>query len=797
MNPIIRNFISVIRRFKLAMALNVLGLASAFAAFVIIMMQISYECNFESCHPNADRIYRANLNDNSFDVPILPRPFVDAVINSSPFIEAGTIINPYTGKYYLLIENENRKFGFTEDFIACYPDITRMFNFEMVEGLTNCLEDPNAVLIPESMARKFFGDDSAVGRQIHLNDEIWGKSGQKLLTIGGVYKDFPENTQLNNVIYTAMDGSMQAESWGSSNYICYIMLKPGVSPQDIADNFNRNFDYSLIRSQGDAAKTKIDLLPIRDIYYQNESPDGLVVKSGNPNATILLLGVGILIVLIAAINYTNVYTALAPIRIRSINTQKVLGSSDNWLRFSLIGEAIFVSFVAYLLGLVIVWYLRELHFLEFLKVEIDFVAQTGLLVGLGLFALIVGLIAGLYPSFYVTSFPPALVLKGSFGLSPSGRRLRTVLISMQFIISVVLIIGTLFVYLQSNLMRHRTLGFDKDQIAIVELPSNILEKSENVYINKLEENPAIEDVAFSSQKLGAQDSYMTWGNVTCNDNTFSAYIFPVSWNFFRTMGIKMVDGREPTVSDAKSDYPVFFAYKSIQERCQAQPGDRFSVSFAAPDTSGILNFAGFTEDVQFSSARNKLDNGIFVLNYQEHLPVSYIRIKAGADIDRVISHIRETIHEIDTSYPVDVEFYDAIFDNLYKQEEILKQMITLFSSLAIIISLVGVFSLVMFEAIYRRKEIALRRVMGSSIREILQMLSKTYVYIILICFVIASPVAYWAVGKWLENFAYKTPIYGWVFLVAFLIVLGVTLATVVYQSWHAATSNPVESLKDE
>ena len=460
MNPIIRNFISVIRRFKLAMALNVLGLASAFAAFVIIMMQISYECNFESCHPNADRIYRANLNDNSFDVPILPRPFVDAVINSSPFIEAGTIINPYTGKYYLLIENENRKFGFTEDFIACYPDITRMFNFEMVEGLTNCLEDPNAVLIPESMARKFFGDDSAVGRQIHLNDEIWGKSGQKLLTIGGVYKDFPENTQLNNVIYTAMDGSMQAESWGSSNYICYIMLKPGVSPQDIADNFNRNFDYSLIRSQGDAAKTKIDLLPIRDIYYQNESPDGLVVKSGNPNATILLLGVGILIVLIAAINYTNVYTALAPIRIRSINTQKVLGSSDNWLRFSLIGEAIFVSFVAYLLGLVIVWYLRELHFLEFLKVEIDFVAQTGLLVGLGLFALIVGLIAGLYPSFYVTSFPPALVLKGSFGLSPSGRRLRTVLISMQFIISVVLIIGTLFVYLQSNLMRHRTLGFD-------------------------------------------------------------------------------------------------------------------------------------------------------------------------------------------------------------------------------------------------------------------------------------------------------------------------------------------------
>ena len=796
MNPIVRNFVSIIRRFKLAMALNVLGLAMAFAAFVVIMMQISYERNFENCHPNADRIYRANLNDNSFDVPILPRLFVDAIINSSPFIEAGTIINPYTGNYYLLIENEKGKFGFTEDFTACYPEITKMFNFQMVEGLANCLEDPNAVLLPESMARKFFGNESAVGKQIHLDNAIWGKSGQKHLTVGGVYKDFPANTQLNNSIYTAMDGSAQAESWGSSNYICYIMLKPGVSPQDIADNFNRNFDFSLMRSQGEADKTKIALLPIRDIYYLNESPDGLVVKSGNPNATLLLFGVGILIILIAAINYTNVYTALAPIRIRSINTQKVLGSSDNGLRCSLIGEAMFVAFVAYLFGLVIVWYLRELHLLAFLKVGVDFGAHIGLLVGLGIFSLVVGLIAGLYPSLYVTSFPPALVLKGSFGLSPSGRKLRTVLIGVQFIISIVLIIGTLFVYLQSNLMRHRALGFDKDQIAIVGLPVNLLEKSQDVYVNKLKENPAIEDVAFSSQKLGSQDTYMTWGNVTCNDNTFSAYIFPVSWNFFRTMGIKIVDGREPTESDAKSDYPVFFAYKSVQERCQAQPGDRFSVSFSS-DTSGVLNFAGFTEDVQFSSARHKLDNGIFVLNYQPFLPVSYIRIQAGADIDQIISHIRETVHEIDASYPVDVEFYDTIFDHLYKQEENLKQMITLFSSLAIIISLVGVFSLVMFEAIYRRKEIALRRVMGSSIHEILQMLSKTYIYIIMVCFIIASPVAYWAVGKWLENFAYKTPIYAWVFLVALLIVLGVTLATVVYQSWHAATSNPVKSLKDE
>ncbi len=797
MNPIIRNFMSVVRRFKLAMILNVLGLASAFAAFVIIMMRVSYERNFESCHPNADRIYRVDLKIGQLgENSILARPFVYTIIHSSPLIETGTIINPFMSKSYITVENNGQRAGFNEMITTCYPEITRMFGFRMVEGNADCLNEVDKVLIPESTARKLFGNNSAIGKQINLETGfLWTKGLCNFLVVGGVYKDFPENTQLNNYLYTAMGDDYSKNDWSSSNYFCYVMLREGANPQDVADNFNRTFDYSLMSWLG-GQPCSLNLKPLKSLYYRNESQDGQVMKSGSPEVATLLIGIGLLIIIIACINYTNIYTALAPIRIRSINTQKVFGSSDAWLRGSLLGEAMLVSFVSFLLGLVIIWYLQELHLLDFVKADISFGSHIGLLIGLGIISLAVGLAAGLYPSYYVTSFPPALILKGSFGLSPSGKKLRTILIGVQFFISILLIICASFIYLQNHYMRHIRLGFDTDQIAVVELNESMIQKSKDAYVNKLKENPAIEDVAFAQQKMGSIDSYMTWGRVICKDKSVQTSVFPVSWNFFNVMGIKVMDGRMPTEADEKGSSYVFYGYESLQKFYEAVPGDRLEIGWMQNDSIRFY-FAGFTEDVQFSSARNKLDDGLFVINYQGLRTVSYIRIKAGADIEQVIDHVRKTVQDIDPSYPVDIEFYDTIFDNLYKQEEALKLLVTLFSSLAIIISLVGVFSLVMFEAIYRRKEIGLRRVMGASIQEILLMLSKSYIYIVLICFVLAAPVAYWAVSNWLENFAYKTPIYAWVFLMALLIVLLVTLVTVIYQSWHAATRNPVESIRNE
>ncbi len=794
MNPLFRNLRSIVRRYKLAVLLNIIGLAAAFAAFIIILMQIRFESGFESCHPNASRIYRVELVTDNWSTPILVRPFVYSIIHASPLIETGTILNPYSPNMYITVDADNKETGFKEQIMTCYPEITDMFNFQMVEGNKNCLKENNQLLLPESLARKFFGKEPAVGKQINIKDgNIWTKGEYKYLVVGGVYKDFPGNTQLNNTIYTAMGDDRTKDDWNSSNYYCYVMLKPGVTPRQVEENFNSSFDFKQLNwLEGNAS---ITLKSISSLYYLNESPDGQIMKGGDRQTTYLLIGIAFLVIVIACINFTNIYLALVPIRIRSINTQKVLGNSNSHLRLTLVAEAMLTAFLAYLLSLAIVFNLQEFHMLDFVKADIRFSSHVPLLIEVGMLSLLVGMIAGSYPSFYATSFAPALVLKGSFGLSHAGRKLRAVLISIQFIISMILIICTSFVYLQNHYMRHTNHGFDTDQIAVVELEYSLLSKHKDAYVEQLKSYPEIEDVCFSSQIMGERDGYMTW-SLGYKEQRYTVEAYPVSWNFFKVMGIKVVEGNMPTEADEKGNDLIFYGFKSLQEAIHAETGDQVERTFSKSYDRAY--FAGFTENVQFSSARLKKEAAVFVINDKHNYKgVSYIRLKKGADFGQAVKHIQQVVANIDPSYPTDIKFYDKIFDHLYQQEENMKQMITLFSALAILLSLVGVFSLVMFEAAYRRKEIGIRRVMGSSIQEILMLLSKTYIYIILACFVIAVPIAYYGVSKWLENFAVKTPIYLWVYLAALAIVLLVTLATVVFQSWRAATCNPVDSIRNE
>lgn len=792
MRTILRNFLSVLRRFRLATFLNVAGLSVAFAAFLVIMMQVRYERDFDRCHPNADRIYRVELNSKDYTGSIiLTRPFIDVAIQSSPLIEAGTLLNPYTGVPYFTIIRGQDKIGFKETFVTCYPEITRMFHFEMKEGTADCLEEMDKVLIPESMARKFFGKEPALNERLNLEESIWCKQDSGFLVIGGVYKDFPGNTQLDNVIYTRMADNSTNTDWRSSNYFGFVMLEPGASPEEVAANFNRTFDYSQIGQQ--STGHYLSLRPLTDIYYLNESQDGRLIKSGNAETTRLLLFAAFLILIVAAINFTNFSTALTPLRIKSINTQKVLGSSSKTLRLALVAEAIGIAFISYLVSLALIYSLNNTEMLAFVKADLNLAHNIGLLVGVGGLSLLVGGIAGLYPACYITSFPPALVLKGSFGLSPAGRNLRTILMGFQFVVSIVLIIGAFFIYIQNRYMQHFSLGFDKDQIAVVELNTKMARHSKEAYVNKLKENPGIEDVAFANEKLGAQDGYMTWGGVYKNQQ-LGMTVLPVSWNFTQVMGIKQTVGRTLTEADGKGDGLTFIPYESMRKQYNMSPGELIEIPWMK-DTH--CEIACFTEDVQFSSLREEFKDVIMVTNYWSPLPVSYIRIKSGSDIHEVVNYIRKTVASIDPSFPVDVEFFDTIFNDLYKQEENLSTMVFLFSLLAIIISLVGVFGLVVFEAQYRRKEIGIRKVHGSTIAEILSMLSKRYVIIVLACFVLGSPLAYYLIQQWLQNFAFKTPLYWWVFAASLIIVLLITVTTVVFQSWRAATANPVESIRNE
>ena len=555
---------------------------------------------------------------------------------------------------------------------------------------------------------------------------------------------------------------------------------------EVADNFNRNFDFKKIYHEGE----QIRLVPLTDIYYMNETQDGGTFRSGNKEVTALLFGIALLIVIVAAINFTNFSTSLTPLRIKSINTQKVLGSSDTLLRRSLLIEAALISFIAWLVSLVIVWGLDWAEALPFIEADLSLVSNLPIVFLCGIVALVIGWLAGIYPAYYITSFPPALVLKGSFGLSPSGRKLRTTLICVQFVVSIVLIIGACFVQIQNSYMRNFSLGFDKDQVAIVELNETMYNKHHGTYVNRLKENPGIEDVAFAMEKVGSKDGYNTnGGNYKGKD--FQYFIIIASSNFLRVMGIPVIEGRDFSKADELSDHVSYIFNRTAMEGLDMQVGDAF-------DSYSSGHLIGFSDDVKFTSLRGGEDNIAFLVgNFGYSLPISYIRLKAGSDIHAVVGHIQETMRELDPSYPFNIEFYDEIFNHLYQKEENLRDLVTVFSLLAIIISLVGVFGLVVFETQYRRKEIGIRKVHGATVGEILLMFNKAYLRIVGICFVIAAPVAWQGVKMWLEGFAYKTPLHWWVFLIALLIVTVITLLTVSFQNWKAANENPVNSIKSE
>ena len=792
MNTVLKNFIHTLRCFRLASFLNIAGLSVAFAAFLVIMIQIRYDQTFDAMHPHADRIFRMDmpryLEGDKFGA-VLTRGFIDKVITSSPHIEAGSLLclGGFGYKTYVTVGEKLTQRGFKESIVTCYPDIVKVFGFSMVEGDPNCLISPEKILIPESMAHRMFGNEPAVGQIVQAEEPIWTKSDMHVFTVGGVYKDFPENTQLDNVIYAAIDKSSEND-WDSMSFLGYVLLDSPSSKAEVEETVNSLIDYQAYHKP---EATRLKLVPLADIYYMpNQLTD--LVKTGNPNTARLLLLIAVLVIVIACINFVNFSTAMAPIRMKSINTRKVLGNSVGGLRMELVAEAIGMSLLACFFALALVCFLDKMQVFSFMTANVDVLSHMPLAILLLVLSILLGIISGLYPSWYMTSFPPALVLKGNFGLSSSGRKLRTALIGFQYIVSIGLIVSALFIQLQNKYMLTYDTGFNKDRIAVVNIGAKLYKDSKDVYAQRLKEYPGIEDVAYSSQEVGRTDTYSMY-NITYKEQSYNPNVIWVSWNFLDLMGIPVIMGRNFRESDARNDSTSYYVCNMrIYDALNMAPGDMFDAS-----GRGAEYINGFINNIKLSSLRHGEDDVAFILNSSSQLPYSYIRIRQGVNIPEAVEHIRQTVASIDPAYPFHLEFYDTILDQLYHKEESLNKMVSTFGLLAIILSIVGVFGLVIFETQYRRKEIGVRKVFGATVTEILLMFNKVYIRIIVVCFIIASPVAFYLVSKWLETFHYRTPIHWWVFALAFIIVTIITLFTVSFQNWRAANANPVDSIKSE
>jgi putative ABC transport system permease protein len=778
MKTIVRNFLSVLRRYQLATALNVLGLSVAFAAFMVIMMQVDYDRNFDRCHRDAERIFRVEVDFGDGNVQaIINRPLSNAFIESSPHILAGTIANPFQWPLFFSTEAGGERSYYQEKAIKVTPSYTDVFDFDMLEGSVKALDDPEKALIPLSLSRKLFGGEPATGRLLTGREQVF--------TVGGVYRDFPRNSSVGNVIYCRLDPNENLNTWGNWNYMFFVRVDAAENAAGLYENFDRNFDMSAFKMKR-PFDGSLRLTALPDLHYTTDASYDPTPKSSR-QTTLILLAIAFVIVVIAAINYTNFSAALAPKRIRSINTQKILGGSTVVIRTALTLEGVVIGLLSFLLGLGMVELAGDTALTSLVEADLSLAMHPGLIGATAALAVVTGLMAGLYPSYYVTSFPPAMTLKGNFGLSPRGRQLRSALVGVQFIASFALIIGASFMFLQNYYMQHTSLGYDKDEMIVTNLTSKVHD-SRDAFIDRLKSFAGIEDVTCSEPLLSSQDQYMGWGR-GFRGMEIKYQCLPVDPSFLRVMGIRVTEGRDFREEDGNTRYGVYI----FNEKARADYG------FVLNDRIDSAEIVGFMPDVKFASFRTEVVPMAFFVwgteNWGNKANNAYIKVKAGADLRAAMTHVRASLAAFDSEYPFNVRFFDEVLNGLYEKEQKLSALITIFSLVAILISIVGVFGLVIFDSEYRRKEIGIRRVFGSTTGEILVMFNKGYVRILIICFVLAAPVAWYAVTRWLENFAYRTPMYWWVYAVAFAVVFVLTVATVTFQNWRAANMNPVESIK--
>lgn len=785
MKTIIRNLLGVVRRFKMATLLNVLGLSVAFAAFIILMIQLQYDWGFDRYQKNAERIFRVGLYtpDWGNQVVVSP-PFANAFIQSSPHIEKGALLNSWGARLALKAETGNNDdAGFWCTVNGMTPEYAAIFDFQMLEGNAGSVENPGTVLISKSQAQKFFGEDQAVGKLLMTDNSSF--------TVGGVYKDFPANSVIQNAVYKGINGKVDQDNWNANGYQLYVLLDdPNQKDQIIA-----NFKKHLNRQEYDWETRDVRLTQLTDIYYEADSQFDSLKDKGNRTLVLILFTVALLIVFIAGINFTNFSNALVPIRVRSINTQKILGGSDRILRCAMLVEAVMICLVSFVISMFIVRGMANTWLADMISGDMSLASNIPLLALTGMLATTVGVLAGVYPAWRITSFSPALVLKGSYGLTPAGRKLRSLLISFQFVISFALIIAALFIYLQNHYMVSSSLGFNKDQVAIVELNGKLI-KNTGTLESLLKNESSIQEVAFAEDLLSGGDQYSTFGRgYRNNDLTFK--LFTVDPNFLQVMNIPVISGRAFYQEDAASAGGAYIFNETARLQYDLVAGEYITGNAYVEVPPAVI--AGFIDDVKYASFRTTVEPMAFYVPAEKdfHPRYAYIKIKAGANIREAIASIGKAFTSVDKDFPVEVSFYDTILNNLYKRELSIGWLISLFSLVAVFISIVGVSGLVIFESEYKRKEIGLRKVHGATTSQILIMFNKVYARILVICFILSIPVAYYAMNRWLSYFAYKIPLYWWVYAIAFVFVSAITILIVSFQNWSTASENPVESIKTE
>ncbi len=799
----VRNFL----KHKFYSLLNVAGLAAGIASTILIIFYISDELSYDMYHENVDNIYRVSVDGmfggKEFGGTYNPAPLAKTLVADFPEVKSAVRFRDY-GNYIAKYGDKNFK---ESRFAYADNEMFDIFTYNFVAGNPEtALKEPNTLVMTRETAEKYFGNEDPVGKTV-LVDNKWN------YLVTGVIENLPSNTHINFDIFASLESNEDSRDnmWLNSNYQTYILLNENASPEELEAKFSpmleKYFAPQLIQYIGatleeflaQGNRYNMFLEPLADIHLYSDVSGGMGNRGDIKN--IYIFGsIGIFILLIACINFINLSTARSSGRAREVGVRKVLGSYKKQLINQFLAESMIISVLSTLLALAIVyavipWFndlaAKEYHYMQLINPVI--------ILSILLITVFTGLIAGSYPAFLMSAFKPVSVLKGNQGSGSKNSRLRNFMVVSQFVVSIVLIVGTTVIYKQLSYIMNKNLGFDKEQVLVVRDAWLLGDKVE-VFKDALKSNPDVVQASISGflpvWSFRSSTAFFNEGEVM-NSETSTVQNWRVDCNYIETLGMEIVQGR-----DFSEDLPTDSSKIIINEACVRQfnlgqnpVGKRLGRMTGEQDNKyKYYDVIGVVKDFHFNTLRHKIDPLVLYLGKNSN-KVS-VRLST-AEMAGVLGFVENLWNDFAPGQPFEYTFLNEDFDSMYKSETRTGQIFTVFAFLAIIIACLGLLGLSAFTAEQKTKEIGIRKTLGASVQSIMVLLSREYGKLLVIAFVIAVPVAYFMMESWLSDFAFRTEIGAFTFIAAGIIVFAVAMAAVGYHSVKAALSNPVDALKIE
>lgn len=797
--------------------INIIGLSVGLTCCMLIAVYLYNEISYDSYHKNIGQLYELATNfvkdGEEHKTPNTPAPMAAAMKNEFPEIQQTARLMPLFAEDKTLLQykpagGEIKSFYETKGFMAD-ASFFSLFTYNFIEGnAATALAEPNTIVLSEEIAKKFFGDQSALNKVIHVNSNTNGEFDFK---VTGVYRPMDKPTQIAARFFISVGGGnieqfmkQQTDMVSNNMFSTFLLLKPGSDANRLESKFPAFVDKYMGKDLKAAGFYKKQfLIPVRDMHvYSGLSND--VSSSGTVSVTYLyILGsIALFTLLIACINFMNLSTARSSKRSAEVGIRKVLGAQRGSLVKQFMGESVLMSVIAFVIALgATELLLPAFSTISGKHLTINFSSEWFIVLGFFLLAIIAGLLAGSYPAFYLSSFQPVKVLKGKFKNSLSAVALRKGLVVFQFIISVVLIIASVVINNQMHFLRSTDLGFSKDQQIVIPLRSTNAKTAYASLENDIRNNQFVSNVGASLYYPGIvnpSDQLMYKDGKTMNDAK-DVHTNYVDESMLQTLDIKPVAGRIFSKDfPADTNFTIILNEEAIKQIGFSSPqqaiGQKVHMDFRGQSYAWTV--IGVVKDFHFEDLHLPISPYGFQLNNQPNYNYLIVHSKA-ADVAPLLKSIETSWHKFNPNEPFEYSFLDQDFQKNYEAENRLSAIVSYFTIIAILISCLGLFGLATFSAEQRTKEIGVRKVLGASVTGIVALLSKDFLKLVAISIVIASPVAWWIMNKWLQDFSYRTNISWTVFVITTITALLIALATISFQAIRAALSNPVKSLRTE